>query len=655
MEAIWCIFGLTAAEVAHRLADMPALCPVQAADGTVSVPVPDEVAEEVTSRLGVYIYSRQGETLAARVVALLKEHGKTVATAESCTGGLIAAALTDIPGSSAVIGTGVVSYSNDCKQRLLEVSEDTIQQYGVVSAPVATQMARGVRRAAAADVAVAVTGEAGPVASGQQPVGTVFIGLADHRRSWVRECHLEGDREAVRRQAVANALDLLRRYLEAFPAVMAGGEPHQREPRRRVIPTGKKQGGHSWLWYLFPHGGEPLRHRLMKLGAILAAVAVLTGCLWLGYSYLMAPDANRELQETLGDIYWGQSGTLPDSGEVDADAAKYPVGMMATFRGLYDRNRDVAGWLRIPDTPLDYPVMDYADGYYNSHSFDGQYSLYGQPHVDAGTQLSADGNGRVVSIYGRNVGGEMFSTLLDYRRLAFLRQNSRVEFNTLYATATYEVFAVMVVDESDDGWSPFNTAFDTDEAFMTYIQQLQAHSLYSTDGSFTPEDQLLLLTTDAREEYDFSGARLIVAARRLPAKDRVSHYHLNDGVILPDAMTHAQRTTGRRPVTTKTTKHTTRTTRKSKTTRVSTTDWSTTVTTDVTTTTVTTHTTAAGDDTTATNTAGPTLTTVATTATTATGPTTAEATTTGTTIDTERVTTTTQKPTEVNAYADIGN
>lgn len=153
-------------------------------------------------------------TLAARAVALLTEKGLTVATAESCTGGLIAAALTDVAGASRVFGTGVVSYSCDCKKKLLGVSTETLETDGAVCAATAAQMAQGVRRTAAADIGVSVTGEAGPVAAEDHPVGTVFIGLSDGGGTITEEHHFDGDRAAVRRQATEAVLSLLIDRLE---------------------------------------------------------------------------------------------------------------------------------------------------------------------------------------------------------------------------------------------------------------------------------------------------------------------------------------------------------------------------------------------------------------------------------------------------------
>ena len=153
-------------------------------------------------------------SIAARAVALLKDKGLTVATAESCTGGLIAAAITDVAGASRVFGTGVVSYSCDCKMKLLGVSAATLAAEGAVCAATAAQMAEGVRRVGDAAIGVSVTGEAGPVAAEGHPVGTVFIGLADESGTVTKAHRFDGDRAAIRRQAAEAVLALLVRRLE---------------------------------------------------------------------------------------------------------------------------------------------------------------------------------------------------------------------------------------------------------------------------------------------------------------------------------------------------------------------------------------------------------------------------------------------------------
>lgn len=136
--------------------------------------------------------------------------GKTLVTAESCTGGGIGALLTSVPGSSSVFKGGVISYTNWVKQNILGVSGELLEQYGAVSAPVAEAMAAGVRQLLKADVAVSVTGLAGP--GGDEfgnPVGTVFVGFHDSRKTLVRQFLFEGDREAIRNQTIEAALKLV--------------------------------------------------------------------------------------------------------------------------------------------------------------------------------------------------------------------------------------------------------------------------------------------------------------------------------------------------------------------------------------------------------------------------------------------------------------
>ena len=139
-----------------------------------------------------------------------KLNGKTLVTAESMTGGGIGAALTAVPGSSAVYKGGVVSYTDKVKKTVLGVDGELLAQYGAVSAPVAQAMAAGVRQLISASIAVSVTGLAGP--GGDKfgnPVGTVFLGFESDGFSIVKQYRFSGDREAVRKQAVDEALKLI--------------------------------------------------------------------------------------------------------------------------------------------------------------------------------------------------------------------------------------------------------------------------------------------------------------------------------------------------------------------------------------------------------------------------------------------------------------
>jgi len=151
------------------------------------------------------------------LLALCQETGSTLATAESCTGGLLAAALTDFPGASAIFDGGFITYSNTAKTALLGVDPQLILQHGAVSEPVAIAMAEGALRAAPlANLALSTTGIAGPSGgSAAKPIGTVYLGLcsASGTRA-TKQCHFSGNRQAIREQTVEMALNWALNHLK---------------------------------------------------------------------------------------------------------------------------------------------------------------------------------------------------------------------------------------------------------------------------------------------------------------------------------------------------------------------------------------------------------------------------------------------------------
>ncbi len=169
---------------------------------------------KLRTRLGDAIFGVDGERLEEAVGCLLRRQRKTVAVAESCTGGLLAHRITNIPGSSEYFERAVVSYSNQAKVDLLGVPVSLIERHGAVSAEVAAAMAAGVRRVAGTDLGIAVTGIAGPGGGTEvKPVGLTYIALADAHGQRCSEHHLQFDREDNKLWASQLALEMLRRYL----------------------------------------------------------------------------------------------------------------------------------------------------------------------------------------------------------------------------------------------------------------------------------------------------------------------------------------------------------------------------------------------------------------------------------------------------------
>jgi nicotinamide-nucleotide amidase len=174
----------------------------------------DRLSGQIEERLGNAVFSFAGEKMEEVVGLKLSLGGYTLSVAESCTGGLLAERITEVPGSSKYFIEGVVAYANDAKMRTLGVEPMLLLEHGAVSAPVAEAMAEGIRRRVGTDFGLSITGIAGPDGGTEEkPVGTVFIALADDVKTEHRKLHIPGDRHLIRWRSSQAALDLLRRRL----------------------------------------------------------------------------------------------------------------------------------------------------------------------------------------------------------------------------------------------------------------------------------------------------------------------------------------------------------------------------------------------------------------------------------------------------------
>ncbi len=174
----------------------------------------EELADKIVEKLGSAVFAVNGELMEEVIGQLLIENGKTLAVAESCTGGLIAQRLTEIPGASKFFIEGVIAYANAAKIRSLNVAPDLIEIFGAVSAEVAEAMAKGLLERAGTDFVISITGIAGPNgATEDKPVGLVFIGYASKAEVKSIKLNLPGDRHLIRWRASQAALDFLRRKM----------------------------------------------------------------------------------------------------------------------------------------------------------------------------------------------------------------------------------------------------------------------------------------------------------------------------------------------------------------------------------------------------------------------------------------------------------
>ncbi|MBE3553126.1 MAG: competence/damage-inducible protein A [Kyrpidia tusciae] len=238
------LYGIGESHLAERIADLlaaqdnPTLAPL-AAEGEVTLRLTARAASEkeaweriapleaeLRRRLGRYIYGVDAETLEVAAGRVLQARGMTVATAESCTGGLLGEMITNVPGSSRYFVGGVISYSNDVKKAVLGVSGEILERLGAVSEPVAIQMAQGVAEHLGADWGIGITGIAGPDGGTEtKPVGLVYIAV-HHRNAdcWVKEFRFRGDRRQVRIRAAKAALFALWRKVGAMDEGLSPAE-----------------------------------------------------------------------------------------------------------------------------------------------------------------------------------------------------------------------------------------------------------------------------------------------------------------------------------------------------------------------------------------------------------------------------------------------
>ncbi len=447
---------------------------------------------------------------AEQVVFLLKEKALTVATAESCTAGLLSSAITAVSGASTVFECGVSAYSAEIKHSILGVPADILEQYGTVSDETAAAMANGVRRLANSTIGVAITGVAGPNETEGKPVGRVHIALANETRVWLQELtpNPSLSREIIRQNAVDTALEMIAAYAVSYPTLNAGSIPLSPPTVPEVtIPSTPIKQRRRFVSVLLPWKGDTVKERIVKCVCWLAVLCLLVAGGYGIYRLVTLTD-NKSLYGDLQNMYVDEQATQPENKDI-----------LSRFDSLYVQNADIGGWLRIDGTAINYPVMKNAGSdYYATHNFRQEYSVYGAPFFHKQNNLmSATAHNKVMIVYGNNTqDGQMFSELTSYRKADFFKQHRTVDMSTLYAANKWIVFGVMVLDPNEiNAFDYTDTAFANDDAFQKYVTDIEKRSLFKTDTKVLAEDDLLLLVTQAEEEYGFEDATLVVVCKRM--------------------------------------------------------------------------------------------------------------------------------------------
>ncbi|MCI7803537.1 MAG: class B sortase [Oscillospiraceae bacterium] len=479
------------------------------------------------------------DKLVTDVVKLLLIKGVTIATAESCTGGLLSELITSVPGASKIFEIGVCTYSNKIKHEFLGVPKSMFKQYGAVSRQVALAMVAGLQKQSGADICISVTGTAGPGGgTPEKPVGTVYVGISCGKKRIVKLLKLwqleDKSRDNIRMNTAYRVFEFLQQMLEVMPDNL---------PQKRDLSNQKKTYK-DVVRGLVPWKGDSIPEVIRKI-VFLAAVLVFSVCLFLIVDYYWENYKNRQLGNEIEEIYDdANKNPLPDSTADDgAEQTAYKNWELKEgAKLLLERNKDVVGYIKIPGTDISYPVVQRRkeDGneYYLNKNIDKEDAKAGTIFLDWRNYFDyvVDGvkvleNSQNLIVYGHDMkDGSMFGGLQQYEDVnGFYSEHPIIELSSNYETYKYKIFAYFIIDAEDesdtkfDCWNYLN--FAGEEDFYEFVNNAKRRALTFNDVDVRYGDQLLTLSTC---NSAFDTGRLIVMARLV--RDGEDPYEGTDNV-----------------------------------------------------------------------------------------------------------------------------
>ena len=527
----------------------------------------DKTAGEIEDRLKSAVYSDRGLDLQSVVVENLRVRNLKIATAESCTAGLLSKMLTDVSGSSQVFEYGISAYANRIKNEKLGVSNDLLRRVGAVSPEVADAMAKGAKTEGRADIGIGITGLAGPDGgTDKKPVGLVFVSLFDGKDFYTKQLNIPSSkgREEIRLRSAMEALNMVRLYIfkdadflstkkayndpsrdvfsgavkpfvsrqnqggGAAGATTFGGvnpsdrafskenifkdmqeksEQKGKEQNSRMAAKNTSKSGTAKAAQGKKRKKKSAADKVRKVILVLCVIIFAASATYIG-DYVYQSIKNRNEVDRINSLF-SQNGLLDKNG------------INTSFYELLNENPETVGWLNVPNTQTHNPVVKTTDNdKYLTTNFEGESSRYGAIFADMNNTFA---KGPLLStntiLYGHHMrDGQMMGELKKYRELDFYKENPVVEFTTIYSpkVTRWKVFSVFVInaDPSDDNGNVFNymkNEFSTQSEFNEFLQNCYQRSIITTPvQDVTESDKILTLSTCI---YDFNNARLVVVAR----------------------------------------------------------------------------------------------------------------------------------------------
>ncbi|MBR0343166.1 MAG: competence/damage-inducible protein A [Oscillospiraceae bacterium] len=523
-EASLMVIGIPESELETKIQDLlygdNPYCALYAQEGTVEIHISayadtEEEAEKLLtdkliafkSLLGDAVYADSKMEISEAVVNELLKNKKTVAVAESCTGGMVSQQITAVAGSSACYEYGATTYADWTKNSYLDINATLLNKYTAVSSVVAVEMARGIRKKGKADFGVGVTGIAGPGKGNylDKEVGQVYIAVCDKKKAVVKEFNF-GDkrsRENIRVLSAKNTFDMLRRFMESKP--IEGGKEYTSSQIANMNRTAEPRTKAGIM--------------AKKVVSIVAALGILFG----GSTYASqraAASSDRAVYQDLNAVY---------TEEYEADPGE-------ALDNILNRNEDAIGWLFGANGEISTPVVRARqDDYYEDHDFLKNNNQYGCAYALEETPL--DGAAENIVITASKEGkGILFSNLPNYLQQRYASRNRFFSFQSRENKSTYEVYSVFLLDkyEGIDGYI-FTPTFRDEVAFRQFVISTKMRSIYSTDLPLSFTDRFLTLVCPMDQEWE--GCKLVVVARKVQDSEttRATALSMNGSALYPAA------------------------------------------------------------------------------------------------------------------------
>ncbi len=527
------------------------------------------------------LISQKLRALSEKTVRILIEKGITISTAESCTGGMLSEAITSVSGASSIFEIGLAAYTSRIKHEALSVPMSVLQSDGAVSQKTAMYMAKNIVALSSSQLGVSITGNAGPTASEDKPVGLVYIALANEETYFVKKIQLppQADRDTVRMSAIFNALELIYEYATSCPTLLGRMVPFAEdfflyddankydlnffeEKEKHFKKLSVKTLSENDFLDEEEEEKEDSKHSVIK-ESIVAKIAMLFSAFFATISAFVLWTASKikalKLKERLKPkkkidkkklvtfliftvaivgliassvaiashfINESRQQKLVDSAReqfIASGSEENAAGELLSFDSLKKQNDDIMAWLSINGTNINNPVYQTTDNvFYVNHNMLKEKNRYGALFFDHKNTITRAKTSQNLTIYGHNMkDGSMFGTLQNYRKLDFYKSNPTFKLTTLYGEEEYRVFSVMVMNA---------TAADDNGYIFNFVKSDFANQVQFSSWAYEAQERSIISTTvDIMENdkiltlvtcsEDFNNSRFVVMARKTRANE----------------------------------------------------------------------------------------------------------------------------------------